>query len=133
LPTLLTAARPADLSVRTIALRGTLDRDTGESLRADVVAALADGPVVVDLHEVTVCGIAGLRVLMACHRVALETRSPLVLAAPSAEVRAALSASGIGRHLPLCRSVSQAVEAVRQLAAVWAAVEGRDHAVTPAA
>lgn len=132
MPTLLTAAPSVDLPVRTIALQGTLDRGSAGSHRAAVIDALAEGPVVVDLHGVSVCGIAGLRALMACHRAALQTRSPLVFAAPSLEVRAALAASGIGRHLPLCRSVSQAVEAVRQLAAVWAAVEGRD-AVTPAA
>jgi anti-anti-sigma regulatory factor len=109
-----------------------LDRASVESVRVEVTDALADGPVVVDLHDVSVCGIAGLRALMACHRAALQTRSPLVFAAPSLEVRAVLAASGIGRHLPLCRSVPQAVEAVRELAAVWAAVEGREH-VIPAA
>jgi anti-anti-sigma regulatory factor len=118
--------------VRTIALRGTLDRVTGESFTAEVADALVQGPVVVDLHEVTVCGISGLRALMTCHRTALQNRSPLVFAAPSSEVRAALAASGVGPHLPMCRSVTQALDAVRQLAAVWSAV-GAGGQVTPAA
>src|SRR6059058_4700825 len=78
LTTLLTAAAPVGLPVRTIALHGTLDRASVESVRVEVTDALADGPVVVDLHDVSVCGIAGLRALMACHRAALQTRSPLV-------------------------------------------------------
>jgi anti-anti-sigma factor len=92
---------------------GVLSRQTGPALRAAVHECLADQPdaVVVDLTEVTTERDAGLGFLAAMARAAVAYAGvSILLCTPSSRLRETFAQLGVARHLPVCASLTEAME-----------------------
>ena len=86
---------------RRLRVAGELDADTSLRLREPLLAALHEGPVVLDLTDVDFCDSAGLSVLVAADRTARDTGHPLVVAGACPRVLRVLATTGLHRVLTL--------------------------------
>lgn len=104
--------------VAVVRARGTLARQTAPALRAAVHECLADKPdaVVVDLTEVTTEPDAGLGFLAMLARAAVAYAGvSILLCTPSLRLRETFEHLGVTHHLPVCASVTEAMELARKL------------------
>jgi anti-anti-sigma factor len=92
---------------------GVLSRQTGPALRAAVHECLADQPdaVVVDLTQVSTERDAGLGFLAALARAAVAYAGvSILLCTASSRLREMFDQLGVARHLPVCASLTEAME-----------------------
>jgi anti-sigma B factor antagonist len=92
---------------------GEIDMATKPRLAA-VVAAIpgADGPLVVDLTDVTFMDSTGLAVLLRIDRAAREAGRRLAIACPEGPARLVLAVSGVEDELPLYPTRAEALAAI---------------------
>ncbi len=98
-----------------VVVSGELDLTTELRFEAQLLRALSDGPVVVDLAGVEFFAISTLASLVSCHRASLEAAVPLVIAAAPPAVRRLLHIAGLDAEIPLYPSVEVGCDAVRSL------------------
>jgi anti-sigma B factor antagonist len=92
---------------------GEIDMATKPRLAA-VVEAIpeADGPLVVDLTDVTFMDSTGLAVLLRIDRAAREAGRRLAIACPEGPARLVLAVSGVEDELPLYPTRAEALAAI---------------------
>ncbi|MGW4686671.1 STAS domain-containing protein [Streptomyces sp. NPDC004244] len=90
-------------------VRGDMDYDHAQQLKASLTAALSVAPegwdVVVDLQHSSFCDSAGLNALLAARQEAVEEGRELVLAAPSHQMVRMLELTGSTRLFTLAPAV----------------------------
>ncbi|MGW6443256.1 STAS domain-containing protein [Lentzea sp. NPDC055074] len=101
--------------ITVVALAGELDMKTAKTLHADTLLVLDRQPkgIVIDLHEVTFFGSAGISLLVSVRRESELKGVPFGIAAASKAVTRSLAASGMDTRLPLFPTVADAVAAIR--------------------
>ncbi|MFD5830148.1 STAS domain-containing protein [Lentzea sp. NPDC060358] len=100
--------------IAVVALAGELDMKTSKTSLADTLLVLDRRPegIVVDLHEVTFFGSAGISLLVSVRREAEVQGVPFGVVASRAVMRS-LTASGMSTRLPLFPTADDAVAALR--------------------
>ena len=101
-----------DGSCAILALAGELDVDGAADLRDRLGRLIPDGPVIVDLRQVSFIDSMGLGVLIAAHqRSGRSTRLPVVVDPGQDAVRRLFEITNLDRIFAICDSLDQAVAA----------------------
>jgi anti-sigma B factor antagonist len=101
-------------AVVVVELSGEIDMATREAVREPLFACVAERPpgLVVDLTKVDFIGSAGIAVLIDMTRRAEQSGTVLRIVAGTPVVLRPLEVSGLLDLLPVCRTLTQALEAV---------------------
>jgi len=97
--------------VPVVAAPEEIDITSAPELRAALLEAAmrGDGTLVADLTRTRCCDASVLRVLLAVHKRATAEGGQLLLASCGTEVLRILAISGIGRLIPMCTSLGEAL------------------------
>ena len=99
-----------------VGVRGELDLGTADLLWDALASAIADhdGPLILDLAELSFCDSAGLAVLVRAHNTLEERGDRLVLARPAVMVARILDLSGVSRAIASTKDLDEAYAMVAE-------------------
>jgi anti-sigma B factor antagonist len=102
-------------TVAVVHVSGEIDIATSDTMAERVLGRLAERPatLVIDLSGVEFLGSAGLGVLIEASQNAQEAATTLRIVATTAPVLRPLEISGLLDVLPVCRSLSEALQGIR--------------------